>query len=195
MTGLLLSLFLAHESGISSSRVEIRGAEARVTFTFSLEDLAGLARLDLDRDGRVDAREWEAVLPAIVAYLGDHFRFEADGARCPVERDPRIFPPPLPLSEPRAPVTLGLIYRSARPLRTASIRCDLFREHGGNPRHLAETEDGGTIVFDRDRSEARIGSGGSDGLSPWSAGAGAVAVAFVVFAVLLRRSAAEAAAA
>lgn len=195
MTAAVLALLLLHESGVSSSRLELRGAEARVTFTFSLEDLAGLARLDLDRNGTVDAREWTAVLPGIVTYLGSHFQVRNGDERCAGERDPEVLPPPLSVSEPRAPVTLRLIYRSSRPFDRAAIRCDLFREHGGNPRHLAETEDGGTIVFDNDRSEAEISGKRSAGMLPWGAGGGAAALALALTLVALRRWAAAAAAA
>src|SRR6185295_16907373 len=73
---MLLLLLLAHESSVSSSRLEVDGRELRATFTFSLEDLAGLARLDLNRDGTVDPDEWTRVLPGIFSYVGEKFRIE-----------------------------------------------------------------------------------------------------------------------
>jgi hypothetical protein len=149
VTAALLALLLVHESSVSSSRLELDGREIRATFTFSLEDLAGLARLDLNRDGRVDSDEWTQVLPAIFAYVGEKFRIE--GFRS--EGDLRRVPPSLLMADGRAPVTLALVYRAFRPMEKLSIGCDLFTEHGGNPRHVAELAGGRTIVFDKDRRE------------------------------------------
>ncbi len=144
---LLLVLLLAHESSVSSSRLEVDGQEIRATFTFSLEDLAGLARLDLNRDGKVDPDEWTRVLPGIFSYVGKKFRIEG----CRSEGDLRRLPPPLSMGDGRAPVTVVMRYRSFQPLESLRIGCDLFAEHGGNPRHVAELAGGRTIVFDRER--------------------------------------------
>lgn len=159
MTAALLALLLAHETTVSSSRLELGEREVRATFTFSLEDLAGLARLDLDRNGTVEPEEWRRVLPAIVDYIGRKFRIET----CVSEGDLDALPPPLKASEGRAPVTLVLRYRSTRPLERLNVHCSLFDEHGGNPRHIAELSGGGTIVFDRDRTDVHGVSGISAG--------------------------------
>ena len=150
MIAFLLALALAHESGVSSSRLEIRGGEVRATFTFSLEDLGALARLDADRNGLIEPAEWTAVLPAIGAYVGDHFRIEG----CRSEGDPGLIPETVRSSDLRTPITLALRYVPARPLARLKIRCDLFREHGGNPRHIAEFPGGETVIFDNDRRDA-----------------------------------------
>ena len=149
MTALLLALALVHESGVSSSRLEMRGGDVRATFTFSLEDLAGLARLDGDRNGLIEPAEWARVLPAIAAYVGDHFRIEG----CRSEGDTERVPEAVRSSDLRTPITLGLRYVPDRPLDRLKIRCDLFREHGGNPRHIAEFPGGETVIFDNDRPE------------------------------------------
>src|SRR5262249_4092040 len=99
---------------------------------------AGLARLDLDRNGVVDAGEWRRVFPAIVAYVGKKFRIENGTEPCASEGDRGVLPSALSVSEGRAPVTLVLHYRSSRPLERLSVHCTLFDEHGGNPRHVAE---------------------------------------------------------
>src|SRR5207237_2844144 len=65
VTAALLAILAAHESSVSSSRLEFHGREVRATFTFSLEDLAGLARLDLDRNGTVEPDEWRRRLPGL----------------------------------------------------------------------------------------------------------------------------------
>src|SRR6185436_5572363 len=117
---------------------------------FSLEDLAGLARLDADRNGLIDSAEWTRVVPAIAAYVGDHFRIEG----CRSEGDPERVPPAARSSDLRTPITLVLRYLPAQPLDRLKIRCDLFREHGGNPRHIAEVPGGETVIFDNDRREA-----------------------------------------
>jgi hypothetical protein len=145
----LLALALAHESGVSSSLIEARADHVRVTFTFSLEDLAGLARLDADRNGMIDPTEWTRVLPAIFAYLGDHFRIDG----CRSEGDFTRIPGRLRAGDLRAPVSLTLRYTPSARLR---IHCDLFREHGGNPRHVAEIDGGTPVVFDASRPDAEI---------------------------------------
>lgn len=152
MIAALLALALAHESGVSSSLLEAHPDEVRVTFTFSLEDLAGLARLDADRDGLIDPSEWTRVLPALFAYLGDHFRIDG----CRSEGDFSRVPGCLRAGDLRTPVTLALRYVPFRPLERLRIRCDLLREHGGNPRHVAEMAGGTTVVFDAARSEADL---------------------------------------
>lgn len=149
MIAALLALALTHESGVSSSLIEARPDQVRVTFTFSLEDLAGLARLDADRDGVIDPTEWSRMLPAIFAYLGDHFRI--DGRRG--EGDFSRVPGRLRAADLRAPVTLTLRYPPSGRLR---IHCDLFREHGGDPRHVAEIAGGPAAVFDAARPEADL---------------------------------------
>ena len=73
MIAAILALALVHESGVSSSRIETGGDDVRVTFTFSLEDLAALVRLDANRDGLIDPGEWTRALPAIFGYLADHY--------------------------------------------------------------------------------------------------------------------------
>ena len=150
MTAAILALALLHESGVSSSRMELRGGELRVTFVFSLEDLAGLARLDADRNGLVEPDEWTRVMPALFAYLGDHFRIDG----CRSEGDAAALPGTSRMGDLRAPVTLAMRYVSPAPMDRLTIRCDLFREHGGDPRHIAELPGGSTVVFDQDRSTA-----------------------------------------
>jgi len=144
---------LLHESSVSSSRLEVKEREVLATFTFSLEDLAGLARLDLNRNGIVEPEEWARALPAITAYVGEKFRiekFHSEGLPCSL--------PPLPLSEGRAPIRLQVRYVAPEPFDRMAIRCDLFAEHGGNPRHIAELADGRTLFFDRDRSRIEVGT-------------------------------------
>ena len=152
MTAAILALLLAHESSVSSSRLEVRDRELKATFTFSLEDLAGLARLDLDRNGRIEPEEWTRVLPGIFAYIGEKFRVENGDERCRSEGNLQVLPPAVDAGQGRAPLTLELRYRSSRPFDRVSLRCELFGEHGGNPRHIAELPGGRTIVFDKDRS-------------------------------------------
>ncbi len=181
MIGALLALLLAHESTVSSSRLDLGEREIRATFTFSLEDLAGLLRLDLDRNGTVEPEEWRRVFPSIVDYIGRKFRIED----CVGEGDPSALPPALSVSEGRAPVTLVLYYRSARPLQHLSIRCTLFDEHGGNPRHVAEISGGPTIVFDRDRKNAE----GLQSFTSSGVGTAAPTLAIVAVATLLAAAA------
>jgi hypothetical protein len=151
VTTALLAFLLSHESSVSSSRLEFGREEVRVTFTFSLEDLAELARLDPDRDGTVSPEEWRRVLPAILAYVGAKFRIESGGEALASEGDPGVVPGPVGAAEGRAPVVLALRYRSPRALDRVDLRCELFNEHGGNPRHVATFAGGRTLVFDRDR--------------------------------------------
>lgn len=167
MIAAILALALVHESGVSSSRIETVRDDVRVTFTFSLEDLAALVRLDTNRDGLVDPDEWARALPAIFGYLGAHFQIDG----CRSEGDGSMGPGRVRATDLRTPVTLALRFLPTRPLDSLKIRCDLFREHGGNPRHIAELPGGGTVVFDADRREAERPLAPSDGRWTWTAGA------------------------
>ena len=174
MTAALTALaLLLHGDSVSSSRIEVSGREARVTFTFSMEDLAEMARLDLNRDGTVEPGEWTQVLPALFSYLGDRFRIDG----CRSEGDAGLVPPATPLKDRRAPVTLRMRYVSSRPLDRLRIRCELFHEQEGAPRHVAEGPERRVMVFDRERPEI-------DGFSAAKPG-GAWMVAGSVAAVIL----------
>jgi hypothetical protein len=174
VTAAVLALLLAHESTVSASRLELGEHEVRATFTFSMEDLGGLARLDLDGNGTVEVEEWRRVLPAIVDYVGRKFRIE----NCASDGDLDALPPALPVSQGRAPVTVVLRYRSSRPLERLDVHCTLFDEHGGNPRHVAELSNGRTIVFDRDRKHV-------EAVSPRTPGIPAPAVLVLIAALLV----------
>jgi hypothetical protein len=180
----LLALLLAHEEIVSASRFYAAGCEMRVTFTFSLEDLAVLAPLDEDRNGRVEPDEWARTLPSIFAYLGERFQIENGGERCLSEGDLSLLPPALALRDGRSPVQLDMRYRSSRPLDLVNVRCEIFREHGGNPRHVAELPGGRTIVFDRDRRETKSPIMRAGLQMPWTV---AAAVAVVLLALYAHR--------
>ena len=137
----LLAL-LIHGDGVSSSRIEVSGREAVVTFTFSMEDLADLARFDLNRNGTVEPEEWTQVLPALFSYLADRFRIEG----CRGEGDLQSLPPG----------TIRMRYVSPAPLDRLRIRCTLLHEHDGSPRHVLEAPGGRVVVFDRDRQETDL---------------------------------------
>ena len=196
MIPLILSLLLLHEESVSSSRLEIHGQEVRIAFTFSLEDLAGLARLDLDRSGVVEPEEWALVLPEIFAYVGRNFRIAGGDDPWKSEGSLRILPPAAPMKDGRMPVKIEMIYRSTKPVDRVTLRCDLFREHGGNPRHVAEVPGGRTIVFDKDRSEAEVRLATeprrTGRMLSWGAAAAAIGFFFAWFANVRRRGAAGA---
>jgi hypothetical protein len=143
---LLLALLL-HGDSVSSSTIEVSGREVRVTFTLSMADLAELARLDPDRNGVVDPAEWARVLPSIHSYLSSRFRIEG----CRGEGEPAPVPPTL-----RVPVALRMRYVSSGPVERLKLACDLFREHEGNVRHVAELPGGRIAVFDREQREADV---------------------------------------
>ncbi len=154
MTWLLLALAAAHENTVSSSRIEVRGREVRVCFGVTLEDLKGLGRLDLDRDGVVSPDEWRKILPPLLSYFGEHFQIESGGERCVPLPEVRQVPPPMRLDAGRAPVPLEIRYRSGKDISDLKIRCTLFFEHPGNPRHVSELPAGEVLVFDRDRTDS-----------------------------------------
>jgi hypothetical protein len=152
---LLLAAALAHENGVSSSRLDVSGRDIRVRFTFSLEDVASLARLDLDRDGLVSREEWGKVYPCLLSYVSGHFEIHCAGERCvPAVGDGAPLPPPLRLAEGRAPVSMEITYHAPREISRLRIRCTLFQEHGGSPRHIAELTGGPVFIFDGDRTES-----------------------------------------
>ncbi len=154
MISFILAAVLCHENSVSSSRLNVSGHEIRVAFTFSLEDVASLARLDLDHDGTVSREEWAKVLPLLLSYVGDHFQIDCGGERCRAAGDATELPPPMPIKEGRTPVPLQVTYRTSREISGLHIRCTLFQEHGGNPRHVAEVSGGPVFIFDRDRLES-----------------------------------------
>src|SRR5581483_4656548 len=146
----LLALAALHENTVSSSRVEVSGREVQVLFSVTLEDLKGLGRLDLDRDGVVSREEWQKILPPLLSYFGDHFQVESGGTRCVPLPEVRRLPPAMPLVDSRTPVPLEIRYRAEKDISDLKVRCTLFFEHPGNPRHVAELPDGVVLVFDRD---------------------------------------------
>ena len=154
MTVLLLALAALHENAVSSSRIEVNGGEVRVCFSFTLEDLKGLGRLDLDRDGVVSPDEWRKILPPLLSYVGEHFQIESGGERCVPLPEIRRVPPPMRLDAGRTPVPLEIGYRSGKDISDLKIRCTLFFEHPGNPRHVSELPAGEVLVFDRDRADS-----------------------------------------
>jgi len=154
VTSLLLALAALHENTVSSSRVEASGREVRVYFSFTLEDLKGLGRLDLDRDGVVSCEEWKRILPPLLSYFGEHFQIESGGERCVPFPEVRQVPPPVRLDAGRTPVPLELRYRAEKDISDLKIRCTLFFEHPGNPRHVSELPGGAILVFDRDRTDS-----------------------------------------
>jgi len=152
----LLALLVLHENSVSSSRAEIGRSELLVTFEFTLEELAGLARLDLDRNGRIDRSEWERTFPMLAGYVADRVQFESNGERCRAEVEQGGFPRDMDVSARSERITITLRYRATTPLGRLRVRCGLFREHDGNPRHVMDLGDGRSVVFDRDRVEAEL---------------------------------------
>lgn len=148
----LLSVALLHENSVSSSRIDVKDREAYVTFTFSLEDLGTLGRLDLDRDGMVSREEWGKVLPQLLSYVAEHFQIDSGAEHCRSSGDATRLPSQVSLKEGRTPIQMQMRYRASHEISRLSIRCTLFREHGGNPRHVAEMSNGTVIIFDRDRT-------------------------------------------
>jgi hypothetical protein len=143
---------LLHGDSVSSSRLDVSGREIRVAFTFSLDDVATLARLDLDRDGMVSREEWAKVLPLLLSYVGEHFQIDSDGERCLAVGDATRVPPPMPLQEGRSPVPVEVCYR-------------------GNLRHVAELSGGTVFIFDRDRTDSEgAGVQRRTGALGWSRG-------------------------
>ncbi len=145
---LLLTAALAHENGVSSSR--------------------------LDVDGTVSREEWGKVYPSLLSYVSGHFEIHSAGERCvPVLGDLTHLPPPMPLAEGRTPVSMEITYQAPREISRLRIRCTLFQEHGGNPRHIAELSGGPVFIFDQDRTESE----GAAVRQPWRAtGVGALAL-------------------
>jgi len=152
----LLALLVLHENSVSSSRAEIGRSELLVTFEFTLEELAGLARLDLDRNGRIDRAEWERTFPMLAGYVAERVQIESNGERCRAEVEPGELPRDMEVSALLERIRITLRYRATTPLGRLRVRCGLFREHNGNPRHVMDLGDGRSVVFDRDRVEAEL---------------------------------------
>jgi hypothetical protein len=169
---------LLHGDSVSSSRIEVSGREAVVTFAFSMEDLSELARLDLDRNGTVEPEEWRQVLPALCSYIADRFRING----CRGEGDLQALPTATPR---RGSVTIRMRFVSPEPLDRLRIRCTLFHEHEGHPRHVLEAPGGRVIVFDRERPEH---DGRLPAPSPALLPLGAAAAAVLVGLFLMTRA-------
>lgn len=189
MMSLLLALSALHENTVSSSRVEVRGREVRVLFRFTLEDLKGLGRLDLDRDGVVSPDEWRKILPSLLSYFGEHFQIDSGGERCVPLAEVRQVPPATRLDAGHTPVPLEIRYRSGKDISALKIRCTLFFEHPGNPRHVSELPGGEVLVFDRERtdSESLIASRQAKVIQGILLGTASMLTGGIGFAVYLRR--------
>lgn len=173
---------LLHGDSVSSSRIDVSGREARVTFTFSMADLSELARLDLDRNGLVDTAEWKQALPSIFAYLASSYRIDG----CRGEGDLSLVPPTTALRNVRSPVTLRMRYVSEGPLERLKVRCSLFHEHEETGRHVVELPGGRTAVFDRDRRELEEPVAPVGFQLPWNAAAAATTLAGLVLLMARR---------
>ena len=121
MTALGLSLCLLHENAVSSSRMELRDREVTVTFSFTLEEVGGLVRLDVDRDGRVDRTEWALAFPLLRTYVAERFEIENDGERCAALPDDGALPRDTSLSDLRAPVSMALRYAASKPFSRVAV--------------------------------------------------------------------------
>jgi len=152
----LLALLLLHENAVSTSRAEIGRSELRVTFEFTLEELAGLARLDLNHNGRIERAEWESTFPKLTGYVADRVQVDNNGERCRAEVEQGELPRDMDVSALLERISIAVRYRATSPLDHLQIRCGLFREHDGNPRHVMDLGDGRSLVFDRDRVEAEF---------------------------------------
>ncbi len=168
----IVLLFLIHEGGASSSRIEIGDQEVRVTLTFPLDEISTGARLDSNGDGYLDRGEYDAVLPLLFAYVRDRFQVWNQDEPCAGElvRGRFAGDAPIPLASLRAPLGLELRYRSSRPVGALRIRCRLFREHSDAHRHLIDFPDGRSALLDRNRDGTEWQAPAALGMTPWTAG-------------------------
>jgi len=92
----LLALALAHPVGTSTSEIAVERGGIEATARFALADVARVARLHRNADGRPEEAEPQQAGPAAAGEILDHFSFLQGGERCRVEPaslEARLEPP------------------------------------------------------------------------------------------------------
>src|SRR5215510_3739310 len=69
----------AHDPGLSAAEVRLDGSKAVARLTFSRDDIATIAPMDADRDGRITQLEFEAVEGSLESLAKASFALSVDG--------------------------------------------------------------------------------------------------------------------
>lgn len=168
LIAVLLS-FAAHPDSLSSSRVIVRGDEARVSIRCQVLSLLEVVpELDADGDGEVTAGEVEARRGEILTYVADHYRLFVGTDRA-LEGGSRLSAEPLALwhTPPEVAFDIGfragsveaeLLFHADEPIRDLMLEVTLF--HATSPAHVdlatIEWEGGATQQFGITRSDPRV---------------------------------------
>jgi hypothetical protein len=148
-----------HDASVSTSRLEVRGAEVSVTIRLSLEDLAMLVpagELDPENSGWLTPERFRRLLPRLFEYQKTRFRLSSRGQPLRAELRGGTFPgeEPIPLSGLGSIVAIETRYWFPSTLRGIQVHCEVLQEGPLDHRHLAEFSDGQMFAFDRIRRDS-----------------------------------------
>ncbi|MCB9915799.1 MAG: HupE/UreJ family protein [Planctomycetes bacterium] len=178
---LALAALAPHPQSLSSSRVEVAGAEARVTLRCqALSVVEVLPELDFDGDGALDAEEVLAGGPRLLNYATARYRLftgsdaagEGGAPLAPSAGTARYLAPSdeSDLTRFGGAVELAFTCRADDELRELAVECTLFREVGSEHVDLATvvwpdgTNQAFTLSVERPRARASAGGGGTFGV-------------------------------
>lgn len=166
---LSLALFAAagapHPDSISSSRIVVSGAEARLDLRCQvISFLEVIDGLDADADGTVSAAEVELQREAIQSYVMEHYVLVTGSDRS-FQGGRRLEPYPVSIGHLEetgeqgrgwrgGAIDVGLTFRSGEALRDLQLEVSLFQETSPFHIELAQViwEDGVTATFSIDAS-------------------------------------------
>jgi len=69
----------AHDPGLSSARLKLDGKKIAARLTFARDDIAIIAPMDADRDGRITQSEFDAARPRLESLAKESFALSVDG--------------------------------------------------------------------------------------------------------------------
>ncbi|HKQ75403.1 MAG TPA: HupE/UreJ family protein [Blastocatellia bacterium] len=70
---------LAHDPGLSSARLKLDGNKTAARLTFARDEIAIIAPMDTDSDGRITQSEFDAALPRLESLAKESFLLNLDG--------------------------------------------------------------------------------------------------------------------
>ena len=138
--GFITTAALAHDPGLSTATLRVRGDTIAVHLTFARADIERLVPLDADQDGMVTPSEFQAARPGLEALARQALKLTMDGVAVPAQTpvpqlmaaDGLDFDLNYPLRGTRLGVSSELISRLARGHRQYVIVRDAQEQRLGD---------------------------------------------------------------